>query len=128
VSRFSIPEDELGTLKPGRGEKGGAMKTKKQAIAIDYLRPVKRAPRSRRRNPANGLCENRRSLHCATLRSRWQFCLGALGTVSKLHCHLDRSVPGFPAHAAPDMTTCTAFVKESRMKIVNATNIQQKSG
>jgi hypothetical protein len=31
-------------------------------------------------------------------------------------------------HAAPDMATCAAFVKESRMKIANATNLNRKSG
>jgi hypothetical protein len=31
-------------------------------------------------------------------------------------------------HAALDTATCAAFVKESRMKIVNATKLNRKSG
>jgi hypothetical protein len=31
-------------------------------------------------------------------------------------------------HAALDMATCAAFVKESRMKIANATKLNRKSG
>jgi hypothetical protein len=31
-------------------------------------------------------------------------------------------------HAALDTATCAAFVKESRMKIVNATKLKRKSG
>jgi hypothetical protein len=39
-------------------------------------------------------------------------------------CHLDRSVPGISCHPALDMATCAAFVKESRMKIANATTLK----
>ena len=31
-------------------------------------------------------------------------------------------------HAAPDMTTCAAFVKESRIRFANATEFLRKSG
>jgi hypothetical protein len=31
-------------------------------------------------------------------------------------------------HAAPDTAACAAFVKESRMKIANATKFNRKSG
>jgi hypothetical protein len=31
-------------------------------------------------------------------------------------------------HAAPDGTTCAAFIKESRMKFASATNFYRKSG
>jgi hypothetical protein len=31
-------------------------------------------------------------------------------------------------HAAPDMTTCAAFSKESRMRCANATKLHRKSG
>jgi hypothetical protein len=31
-------------------------------------------------------------------------------------------------HAALDMATCAAFVKESRMRITNATKLHRKSG
>jgi hypothetical protein len=30
--------------------------------------------------------------------------------------------------AAPDTTTCAAFIKESRMKLASATNLNRKSG
>src|SRR5712672_2455771 len=38
------------------------------------------------------------------------------------------SAPGFPATQLLDMATCAAFVKESRMKIANATKLNRKSG
>jgi hypothetical protein len=31
-------------------------------------------------------------------------------------------------HAAQDTTKCAAFIKESRMKFVDATNLNRKSG
>jgi hypothetical protein len=63
-------------------------------------------------------------------------------------CHLDRSAAQWrdlcvdapswecfstertriSCHAALDMATCAAFVKESRMKIANATKLNRKSG
>jgi hypothetical protein len=43
-------------------------------------------------------------------------------------CHPDRSAPGFPATLHSPTSTCAAFVKESRMKFANATNLNRKSG
>jgi hypothetical protein len=31
-------------------------------------------------------------------------------------------------YAAPDMTACAAFIKESRMRFANATKLHRKSG
>jgi hypothetical protein len=43
-------------------------------------------------------------------------------------CHPDRRVPGFPATRHSPPSTYAAFLKESRMKFANATNINRKSG
>jgi hypothetical protein len=43
-------------------------------------------------------------------------------------CHLDRSVPGFPATRPSPTSTCAAFSEESRMKLANASNPNRKSG
>jgi hypothetical protein len=43
-------------------------------------------------------------------------------------CHPDRSEPGFPATRHSPTSTYAAFVKESRMKFANATNLNRKSG
>jgi hypothetical protein len=47
-------------------------------------------------------------------------------SILKQNCHLERT--RISCHAALDMTACAAFVKESRMKIANATNLNRKSG
>jgi hypothetical protein len=39
----------------------------------------------------------------------------------------ERDTPNF-LHAAPDMTECAAFIKESRMKFTSAYNLDRKSG
>jgi hypothetical protein len=44
------------------------------------------------------------------------------------NCHLDRSEPGFPATRHPPTATCAASVRESRMNLANATNLERKSG
>jgi hypothetical protein len=54
--------------------------------------------------------------------------LGKDGHSFQQICHLDRSEPGFPAtHPSPTATNA-AFVKESRMKLSEATNFNRKSG
>ena len=49
-------------------------------------------------------------------------------TILKQNCHLDRSVPGFPATQHSETTAYAAFSKESRRKFANATNANRKSG
>jgi hypothetical protein len=49
-------------------------------------------------------------------------------TFLRMNCHPDRSEPGFPATRHSPTSTCAAFVKESRMKFANATNLNRKSG
>jgi hypothetical protein len=41
-------------------------------------------------------------------------------------CHPERT--RISCHAALETTACAAFIKESRMKFANATNINRKSG
>jgi len=56
------------------------------------------------RIPVGSCKRNRRSLHCAALRSRWQICcteianypMDSRSSMAQQICHLDRSVPGFP--------------------------------
>ena len=43
-------------------------------------------------------------------------------------CHLDRSVPGFPTSLLLATTTSAALRIESRMQIINATDLDRKSG
>ena len=43
-------------------------------------------------------------------------------------CHLDRSVPGFPTSLLLATTTSAALCIESRMQIINATDLDRKSG
>ena len=54
-------------------------------------------------------------------------------TILKQNCHLACPAPGpertrISCHAALDMATSAAFVKESRMKFANATKLDRKSG
>jgi len=44
----------------------------------------------------------------------------------KQNCHLDRT--RISCHAALDIATYAAFIKESRMKFASATNFYRKSG
>jgi hypothetical protein len=46
----------------------------------------------------------------------------------KQNCHFDRSVPGFAALLRWTRPRMRAFVKESRMKLTNATTLNRKSG
>jgi hypothetical protein len=41
---------------------------------------------------------------------------------------LSTTLPRISCHANLDIATCAAFVKESRMRIANATNFHKKSG
>ena len=43
-------------------------------------------------------------------------------------CHSDRSVPGFPATRLSLTAACAVFIKESRMKFADSTDIHRKSG
>src|SRR5271156_327586 len=45
-----------------------------------------------------------------------------------MNCHPDRSVPGFPATQPSEKTASAPFRKERRMKIVEATKFNRKSG
>ena len=47
-------------------------------------------------------------------------------SILKPNCHLDRT--RISCHAALDMATCAAFVKESSMKFPSATKSHRKSG
>jgi hypothetical protein len=44
------------------------------------------------------------------------------------HINRKSGVPGFPATQPSRISTCAAFVKESRMKFADATHINRKSG
>jgi hypothetical protein len=54
--------------------------------------------------------------------------LGALGVVSKMTCHPDRSVPGFPATQRWTKQRVRLSVRERRMKCTSATKFHRKSG
>jgi hypothetical protein len=60
------------------------------------------------------------------------FCPSNLTTPNKSHppspLSSDRSEPGFPATRPSPTPTCALSVKESRMKLTDATNPNRKSG
>jgi len=59
---------------------------------------------------------------------RFTYILEENPTFLRMNCHPDRSAAGFPATQHSPTSTHAAFVKESRMKFGNATNINRKSG
>jgi hypothetical protein len=48
--------------------------------------------------------------------------------LQKKNCHLDRSVPGFPATPHKTRPRVRLSLKESRMKFASATQLDRKSG
>src|SRR5580698_5344111 len=56
------------------------------------------------------------------------FCLGTQSIVSKMNCHPDRSVPGFPATLHWTQPRMRLSVRERRMMCINATKFHRKSG
>jgi hypothetical protein len=40
---------------------------------------------------------------------------------------IDRASTRVSCYVSPDSTACAAFIKESRMKVINATNLEQET-
>jgi len=87
------------------------------------------------RIPVGSCKRNRRSLHCAALRSRWQILHGNCQLSNGFTLvHGSTNLSSRPKRTrisyftALDTTTCAAFLNESRMKLTSATDHDRKSG